>query len=58
MTTEYRKKENEIAINIATRREYYGKLSYWKGQEKKSKEYIVKYDDIINKLTKEIEGGK
>ena len=51
----YRKEEN---ILVAERREYIGKWSYWKGQEKKAKKYILKYDNIIKKLDKDIKDIK
>ena len=43
------------SILIAERREYISKLHYWKGQEKKAKKYILKYDDTIKKLDKDID---
>jgi hypothetical protein len=46
---------NEESILIAERREYISKLHYWKGQEKKAKKYILKYDDTIKKLDKDID---
>ena len=49
---------NEESILIAERREYISKLHYWKGQEKKAKKYILKYDDTIKKLDKDIEQRK
>jgi hypothetical protein len=49
---------NEKSILIAERREYISKLYYWKGQEKKAKKYILKYNDTIKKLDKDIEQRK
>jgi len=46
---------DEESILIAERREYISKLHYWKGQEKKAKKYILKYDDTIKKLDKDID---
>jgi len=55
MTKEnYVKYRKEESILVAERREYISKWSYWKGQEKKAKKYILKYDDIIKKLDKDI----
>jgi ABC-type Fe3+-hydroxamate transport system substrate-binding protein len=54
----YGKIRNEESILIAERREYISKLHYWKGQEKKAKKYILKYDDTIKKLDKDIEQRK
>ena len=49
---------DEESILIAEKREYISKLHYWKGQEKKAKKYILKYDDTIKKLDKDIEQRK
>tara|TARA_R110000751_G_scaffold89607_1_gene176354 strand:+ start:200 stop:379 length:180 start_codon:yes stop_codon:yes gene_type:complete len=46
---------DEESILIAERRKYISKLHYWKGQEKKAKKYILKYDDTIKKLDKDID---
>jgi len=46
---------DEESILIAERRKYISKLYYWKGQERKAKKYILKYDDTIKKLDKDID---
>ena len=46
---------DEERILIAERRKYISKLYYWKGQERKAKKYILKYDDTIKKLDKDID---
>ena len=45
---------NLIDTLVAERREYNSKLVYWKGQERKAKKYIAKYNSAIDEIEKNI----
>jgi hypothetical protein len=45
---------NLIDTLVAERREYNSKLVYWKGQERKAKKYIAKYNSTIDEIEKNI----